>query len=194
MTKNKSISTLLVLLALMPLLAFSAAKNDSHMEWWRDARFGMFIHWGLYSVQGGEWKGIDYGKEQGGASAEWLMNSAKIPKEEYRNTLAPQFNPTKFDAAKWVSTARKAGMKYMVITSKHHEGFCLFDTDATDYNVMDATPFKRDIIKELSKECAKQGIKFGVYYSQSKDWYHRVTGKGESRNPVGRGVPRSGRA
>jgi len=177
MTKNNSLSIILVLLALMPIAAFSQSKNDSHMEWWRDARFGMFIHWGLYSVQGGEWKGIDYGKEQGGASAEWLMNSAKISKEEYRNTLAPKFNPTDFDAEKWVSTARQAGMKYMVITSKHHEGFCLFDTDATDYNVMDATPFKRDIIKELSEECARQGIKFGVYYSQFKDWYHRSRGK-----------------
>ncbi|SMP54175.1 alpha-L-fucosidase [Neorhodopirellula lusitana] len=149
------------------------SPDDSHMEWWRDARFGMFIHWGLYSIQGGDWKGKDYGKEQGGASAEWLMNSAKIPGPEYRKALAPQFNPTDFDAAEWVSTAKEAGMKYVVITSKHHDGFCLFDTEATDYNVMDATPFKRDIIKELSEECAKQGLKFGVYYSQFKDWYHR---------------------
>ena len=161
----------------MPALAFSAPKDDSHMDWWRDARFGMFIHWGLYSVQGGEWKGKDYGKEQGGASAEWLMNSAQIPKEEYRNTLAPKFNPTKFDAAEWVSTAKQAGMKYMVITSKHHDGFCLFETKATDYNIMEASPFKRDIIKELSEECSKQGIKFGVYYSQFKDWYHRSRGR-----------------
>ena len=138
--KAGKLITFLTSLTLMAPLAHGQSKDDSHMEWWRDARFGMFIHWGLYSVQGGEWKGKDYGKEQGGASAEWLMNSAKIPKEEYRNTLAPKFNPTKFNAAKWVSTAREAGMKYMVITSKHHEGFCLFDTDATDYNVMDATP------------------------------------------------------
>nr|QTJ01951.1 GH29 fucosidase [uncultured bacterium] len=152
-------------------------KDDSHMEWWRDARYGMFIHWGLYSVAGGEWKGKDYGKEQGGASAEWLMNSANISGEEYRNTLAPQFNPTEFDAAQWVSLAKDAGMKYIVITAKHHDGFCLFNTAATDYNVMEATPFKRDIIKELAEECAKQGLKFGVYYSQFKDWYHRSRGK-----------------
>ena len=170
---NRITFALLALLTLMSSPAFSAPKDDSHMEWWRDARYGMFIHWGLFSVAGGEWKGKDYGKEQGGASAEWLMNSAKIPGKEYRETLAPQFNPTKFDAKQWVTTAKEAGMKYMVITSKHHEGFCMFDTDATDYNVMDATPFKRDIIKELSEECAKQGIKFGVYYSQFKDWYHR---------------------
>ena len=175
--RKQILSVLMGVLTLMSSSVYSQVDDDSHMEWWRDARFGMFIHWGLYSVAGGEWKGKDYGKEQGGASAEWLMNSANIPKEEYRNTLAPQFNPTKFDAARWVSTAKQAGMKYMVITSKHHEGFCLFDTDATDYNVMDATPFKRDIIKELSEECAKQGIKFGVYYSQFKDWYHRSRGK-----------------
>ncbi|MCP5537930.1 MAG: alpha-L-fucosidase [Akkermansiaceae bacterium] len=165
-------------LMLMSPSASAEPKEDSHMEWWRDARYGMFIHWGLYTVAGGEWKGRDYGKEQGGASAEWLMNSAKIKGAEYRNTLAPQFNPTDFDAKSWVSLAKKSGMKYIVITSKHHDGFCLFDTDATDYNVMDATPFKRDIIKELSDECAKQGIKFGVYYSQFKDWYHRGRGRG----------------
>jgi alpha-L-fucosidase len=171
--KGRNLWVWLIAFVLASTPAFSAAEEDSHMEWWRDARFGMFIHWGLFSVAGGEWKGKDYGKEQGGASAEWLMNSAKISGEEYRNTLAPQFNPSEFNAAEWVSVAKAAGMKYIVITSKHHEGFCLFDTDATDYNVMDATPFKRDIIKELADECAKQDIKFGVYYSQFKDWYHR---------------------
>ncbi len=178
--KMKNILMSLAALALMSPVARSQSGDtgDHHMDWWREARYGMFIHWGLYSIAGGEWKGKDYGKEQGGASAEWLMNSAKIPKEEYRATLAPKFNPTGFDAAKWVSVAKEAGMKYVVITSKHHDGFCLFDTDATDYNVMDATPFKRDIIKELSEECAKQGLKFGVYYSQFKDWYHRSRGKG----------------
>ena len=157
--------------------AKQAIDDESHMDWWRDARYGMFIHWGLYSVAGGEWEGEDYGKEQGGASAEWLMNSANIPGKEYRETLAPQFNPTEFDAKEWVSIAKAAGMKYIVITSKHHDGFCLFETNATDYNVMQATPFKRDIIRELSEECAAQGIKFGVYYSQFKDWYHRSRGR-----------------
>ncbi|MDF7800830.1 alpha-L-fucosidase [Pontiellaceae bacterium B1224] len=175
---NFYLYALLAVLMLNPLKGLADATDDSHMEWWREARYGMFIHWGLYSVAGGEWKGKDYGKEQGGASAEWLMNSAKIPGAEYRETLAPQFNPTEFDAEEWVSIAKSAGMKYIVITSKHHDGFCLFDTDATDYNVMDASPFKRDIIKELSEECAKQDIKFGVYYSQFKDWYHRSRGRG----------------
>ena len=178
--KYRSLLLSLLSLTLMAPSAYSepaVAKDDSHMEWWRDARYGMFIHWGLYSIAGGEWKGKDYGKEQGGASAEWLMNSAQIHGKEYRNALAPKFNPTDFDAKEWVSLAKESGMKYIVITSKHHDGFCLFDTDATDYNVMDATPFKRDIIKELSEECAKQDIKFGVYYSQFKDWYHRSRGK-----------------
>ncbi|MEP2774686.1 MAG: alpha-L-fucosidase [Luteolibacter sp.] len=175
--KTRTLLMMSALLALMPLSGFAQTKDDSHMEWWRDARYGMFIHWGLFSIPGGEWKGKDYGKEEGGASAEWLMNSVPIDKEEYRETLVPQFNPTDFDAAKWVSTAKEAGMKYIVITSKHHEGFCMFDTDATDYNVMDATPFKRDVIKELADECAKQDMKFGVYYSQFKDWYHRSRGK-----------------
>ncbi len=174
---KKTLCAFVALLSLASTPAFADQTDDSHMEWWREARYGMFIHWGLYSIAGGEWKGKDYGKEQGGASAEWLMNSAKIDGKEYRETLAPQFNPTDFDAEEWVSLAKEAGMKYIVITSKHHDGFCLFDTDATDYNVMDATPFKRDIIKELSEECAKQGIKFGVYYSQFKDWYHRSRGR-----------------
>ncbi len=167
----------LAMLTLNPMVGSADAQDDSHMQWWRDARYGMFIHWGLYSIAGGEWEGKDYGKEQGGASAEWLINSARIPGQVYRDKLSPQFNPTDFDAKEWVAIAKDAGMKYMVITSKHHDGFCLFDTDATDFNVMDATPFKRDIIKELSEECAKQDIKFGIYYSQFKDWYHRARGR-----------------
>lgn len=179
-TKQQIYTAIFAIIMLMSHSTFAQVQDDTHMEWWRNARYGMFIHWGLYSVAGGEWNGVDYGKEQGGASAEWLMNSANIANVDYRNTLAPKFNPTAFNAEKWVSTAKEAGMKYIVITAKHHDGFCLFDTDATDYNVMDATPFKRDIIKELSEECAKQGLKFGVYYSQFKDWYHRSRGK---KNP-----------
>ncbi len=146
-------------------------SQDERMQWWREARFGMFIHWGLYSVLGGEWQGRDYGKEVRGASAEWIMKKARIPKGEYAK-LAKQFNPVRFDAGEWVSRAKAAGMKYLVITSKHHDGFCLFATEHTEYDIMDATPFKRDIIKELSEECKRQGIRFGVYYSQRQDWYH----------------------
>jgi alpha-L-fucosidase len=147
--------------------------QDERMAWWRDARFGMFIHWGLYAVQGGEWRGEDYGKEMGGQSAEWLQYQVKLLPQEYRAALAPRFNPVMFNAREWVSLAKTAGMKYVVITAKHHEGFSLFDTEYTDYDVMDATPFKRDIIKEMADACHELGLKFGVYYSHSKDWYHR---------------------
>ena len=159
--------------------------HDKRIAWWREARFGMFIHWGLYSVLGGEWKGKDYGKEMGGASAEWIMLRAPVPTDRYA-ALARQFNPVKFNAAEWVRVAKDAGMKYMVITAKHHDGFCMFDTDATDYNIVDATPFGRDPIRELADECRRQGVRFGVYYSHSKDWYHR--GRSEKRRPTAKYV------
>ncbi len=136
---------------------------DQRMGWWREARFGMFIHWGLYAVPAGEWKGrADH--------AEWIMHTAKIPVEEYE-LFAREFNPVKFDARKWVSLAKEAGMKYIVITSKHHDGFCLFNSEFTDYDIMDATPFKHDILKELSDECHKQGLKICWYHS-IMDWHH----------------------
>jgi len=136
---------------------------DERMAWWKEARFGLFIHWGLYSVPAGEWKGeTDH--------AEWILTTAQIPVDEYEK-FAPQFNPVQFDAADWVSMAKKAGMKYIVITSKHHDGFCLFDSKVTEYDVMDATPFKRDILKELAEECRKQGLKMCWYHS-IMDWHH----------------------
>jgi alpha-L-fucosidase len=169
----KRIITIMLLTGLMTLPGLSADRQrDERMAWWREARFGMFIHWGLYSVLGGEWQGFDYGKEMEGASAEWIMLSAAIPRQEYA-ALATRFNPVKFDAREWVSLAKEAGMKYMVITSKHHDGFTMFDSKMTTYDIVDATPFKRDVIKELSDECRRQGLKFGVYYSHSKDWYNR---------------------
>lgn len=139
--------------------------QQDHLAWWRDARFGMFIHWGLYAIPAGEWNG-----KQIGGIGEWIMNTAKIPVEEYEQ-LTRQFNPIKFSARQWVSLAKEAGMKYIVITSKHHDGFCLFDSKLTDYDVVDATPFKRDILKELSDECHKQGIKMCWYHSII-DWHH----------------------
>src|SRR5205085_2826587 len=117
---------------------------DPRMQWWRDARFGMFIHWGLYSIPGGEWNGKVTPKKSG----EWIMNDLHIPVAEYEK-LQQQFNPVKFDAKEWARIAKDAGMKYVVITSKHHDGFCLWDSKVTDYDVMN-TPFKRDILKELS--------------------------------------------
>ncbi len=143
----------------------SKADKNNRMGWWKDATFGMFIHWGLYSVPAGRY----HGKVSNHDNAEWIMNDEKIPVKEYE-TFAPQFNPINFDAKKWVSIAKKAGVKYIVITSKHHEGFCLWDSKVSDYTVMKATPFKRDILKELSDECKKQGIRFCTYHS-IMDWH-----------------------
>ncbi|MBC7328961.1 alpha-L-fucosidase [bacterium] len=136
------------------------------MLWFREAKFGMFIHWGLYAIPAGVWKD----KTIPGIG-EWIMFSARIPIKEYEK-LAEQFNPVRFNAEEWVSIAKQAGMRYMVITAKHHDGFCMFDTKYTDYNIVKATPFKRDPIKELSQACQKEGIRFGVYYSQTLDWHH----------------------
>ena len=139
--------------------------KDERMQWWRDAKFGMFIHWGIYSIPAGEWDG-----KQISGLGEWIMEGAKIPVSEYES-LAKQFNPVKFDADEFVRIAKDAGMKYIVITSKHHDGFCLWDSKVTDYDIIDATPFKRDILKELSKACKKQGIKLCFYHS-IMDWHH----------------------
>jgi alpha-L-fucosidase len=140
-------------------------SKDIRTEWWREARFGMFIHWGLYTVPAGEWKG----KKIPGIG-EWIMENADIPVLEYEQ-LAKQFNPVKFDAEQWVKIARDAGMKYIVITSKHHDGFCMWDSKLTGYDIIDATPFKRDILAELSAACKKQGIKLCFYHS-IMDWHH----------------------
>ncbi|HEU5316007.1 MAG TPA: alpha-L-fucosidase [Chloroflexota bacterium] len=142
------------------------AKDDPRLTWWREARFGMFIHWGLYAIPAGEWKG-----ERIAGIGEWIMFRARIPVREYEQ-LASRFNPVKFDAAEWVGLAKRAGQKYLTITAKHHDGFCLFDTKLTDYNIVKATPFGRDPMKELAAECAKQGIKLCFYYSQTQDWHH----------------------
>jgi alpha-L-fucosidase len=138
------------------------AHRDQRMAWWRQAKFGMFIHWGLYAIPAGEWKGNTN-------HAEWIRHTARIPIEEY-DQFVEQFNPVKFDADAWVRLAKEAGMKYIVITSKHHDGFCLFDSKYTDYDVM-STPFKRDIMKELSDACRRHGLKICWYHS-IMDWHH----------------------
>jgi alpha-L-fucosidase len=138
-------------------------QRDTRMAWWREARFGLFIHWGLYAIPAGKWKGETN-------HAEWILTTAQIPIDQYEK-FALQFNPTAFNAAEWVRYAKEAGMKYIVITSKHHDGFCLFDSKHTDYDVIDATPFKRDILKELAEECQKQGLKMCFYHS-IMDWHH----------------------
>jgi len=141
-------------------------QHDARMAWWRDARFGMFIHWGVYSVPAGTYKDVKVTH-----IGEWIMNDAKIPVAEYAG-YAKQFDPEKFNADEWVSIAKNAGMKYIVITSKHHDGFAMFHSKTSPYNIYDATPFKRDPIAELAQACQKQGVKFGLYYSQSQDWHH----------------------
>lgn len=142
----------------------SKAAFDKRMSWFREARFGMFIHWGLYSVPAGTWNGKVYG----GAS-EWLMNSARIPVADYE-PLKDKFNPVNFDAKKWVAIAKGAGMKYIVITSKHHEGFAMWPSKIGDWNIGN-TQFHRDPLKELSVECKKAGIKLCFYHS-IMDWHH----------------------
>jgi alpha-L-fucosidase len=157
-----------------PQTATSAdSAREARLAWFRDAKYGMFIHWGLYAIPAGQWKG----KTIPGIG-EWIMNRAKVPVKEYEQ-LAKQFNPVKFDADAWVSLAKDAGMKYIVITSKHHDGFALFKSAVSPYNVVDATPFKRDVLAELAKACAKQGIRLGFYYSQSQDW-HEPNGAGNT--------------
>src|ERR1017187_1795670 len=142
----------------------TASQRDARMAWWRDARFGMFIHWGLYSIPAGTWNGKPVPN-----AGEWIMNFASIPVVDYKG-LAPQFNPTGFSAHEIVSLAKSAGMKYIVITSKHHDGFAMFDSKANSFNIVAATPFHRDPIRELAEECRKQGVKLGFYYSQDQDW------------------------
>ncbi len=140
------------------------AQRDARMAWWREARFGMFIHWGLYSIPAGTWNG-----QQIPSIGEWIMNRATIPVADYK-ALASQFNPTAFNAHDIVALAKSAGMKYIVITAKHHDGFAMFDSHADPFNIVAATPFHRDPIRELAEECRKQGIKLGFYYSQDQDW------------------------
>ena len=144
----------------------SKGHREARMRWWREARFGMFIHWGLYAVPAGTWNGA---RTQN--IGEWIMHDLKIPVADY-TALTQKFNPTLFNADDWVSMAKAAGIKYIVMTAKHHEGFAMFHTKVDNFNIVDGTPFKRDPIEEMTEACKKQGIKFGVYYSQAQDWHH----------------------
>lgn len=134
-------------------------------QWFIDDKFGAFIHFGVYSDLEGEYqgRGSDF------RYSEWIQISAKIPAEEYHQ-VAARFNPAEFDAEEWAKTFKDCGMRYVVITSKHHDGFALFDSEVSDYNIVDYTPFGRDIIRELSEACHRHGLKFGVYYSNAQDW------------------------
>ncbi|GAC1426817.1 MAG: hypothetical protein NVS9B7_29420 [Flavisolibacter sp.] len=135
------------------------------MKWWKDAKFGMFIHWGLYAVPAGTYNG-----KQIPGIGEWIMNRGKIPMSDYR-AYAMQFNPVDYNPEAWVKMAKDAGMKYIVITSKHHDGFALFDSKVTDWGVM-STPYAKDLLKPLVNACHKLGMRIGFYYSQAQDWNH----------------------
>lgn len=147
------------------ILNESQEAFDQRMEWWRDATFGMFIHWGPYAVLAGEYKG-----EEVDGIGEWIMDKASIPVEEYEQ-YAKQFNPVKYDADRWVQLAKQAGMKYIVITSKHHDGFALWDSKVSDYDVMDFAPIHRDLLAELKAACDKYDVKLCFYHS-IMDWHH----------------------
>ena len=152
--------SLMLTVAMCPLSASAAdtaAKqaDPESVRWFQDAKFGLFVHWGVYSVLG---------------EGEWVMNNKKISVEDYEK-LPPQFNPVKFDPARWVSIVKDAGMKYITITSKHHDGFAMYDSKVSDYDIVDTTPYKKDVLKLLADECEKQGVKLFFYYSPL-DWHH----------------------
>jgi hypothetical protein len=143
------------------------AAREKRLGWFRDVKYGMFIHWGLYAIPAGEWNG-----KRSLGIGEWIQHRLKIPVREYEQ-LTKQFNPTKYNPDEWVQLAQDAGMKYIVITSKHHDGFALFKSAVSRYNIADATPYKKDILKQLAEACARRGMRLGFYYSQSQDWYEK---------------------
>jgi alpha-L-fucosidase len=163
------------------IFAQKVLTRDERMKWWREARFGMFIHWGDYA----QWAGLYQGNKVG-HGGEWIMNLAKIPVAEYQ-AMAKNFNPVKYDADEWVRIAKDAGMKYIVITAKHHDGFAMFKSSASAWNIADATPYGKDVLKPLAEACKKYGIKLGFYYSQAQDWNN--PGGAVSRKPAAEGWP-----
>ena len=174
----KSINRIVVLLlCLSAALAAQppAQSHDVRLQWFREAKFGLFVHWGLYALPAGVWKGIPFGND---VTGEWIMFHERIPVAEYE-ALAARFNPVKFNAEEWVRMVQNSGMKYIVITAKHHEGFAMYHSLVSKYNIYDATPFHRDPLQELAAACARHGIKLGFYYSQTVDW-HEPNGMGNS--------------
>lgn len=161
---------LIVLAAVNPVMTAAGGEagtltHDQKMAWWREAKFGLFIHWGPYCLYGGEYMG--HRQRRGGA--EWIMNRCKIPVREYK-AMASTFNPVRFNADSIVLTAKNAGMKYIVFTSKHHDGFAMFKSNASRFNIVDYTPFGRDVVAELADACRRHGLRLGLYYSQTQDW------------------------
>ena len=174
MKKTKHLGLLLVALGLLQVATAAGQvpievradwneEMEARMRWWREARYGMFIHWGVYSVLAGEWDGRT-------THSEWIMRSADIPFEQYE-AIAASFNPVEFDADEWVRIAQEAGMRYMVITTKHHDGFAMFDSAHSDYNIVDHAAFGRDPLEELTEAAARVGMPIGFYYSIT-DWHH----------------------
>ena len=156
--------TLTFIMALVLALNTFAQSKPDKMDWWKEAKFGLFIHWGVYSVPAGVYNGKDIA-----GIGEWIMNRGKIPTSEYQ-AYAKHFNPVKYNPEAWVKMAKDAGMKYLVITSKHHDGFTLFETKASKWNIVEATPYGKDLLKPLAEACHKNGIRLGFYYSQAQDW------------------------
>ena len=152
-----------------------------NIKWFKQAQYGMMAHWGLYSLLAGEYRGI-----RTNSYAEWIQSYASIPNAEYE-LLARSFNPVYFSADEWIKLAKDAGMKYFVFTSKHHDGFAMFHSKADKFNIVDATPFGRDVVAELAEACYKYDLKFGLYYSQELDWHH-PHGGGYSNNSGCSGV------
>jgi alpha-L-fucosidase len=162
----KNILFIFTAIILLSSSAFAQKKltRDERMKWWREARFGMFIHWGDYAQWAGLYNGVKVA--HGG---EWIMNRGKIPVATYQ-AAAKNFNPVKYDPNAWVRMAKDAGMKYIVITAKHHDGFAMFKSNASKWNIADATQYGKDVLKPLAEACKKYGIKLGFYYSQAQDW------------------------
>lgn len=166
--KGKLISLLIVFFLVSGASrAQQESSADRRLDWWKEARFGMFIHWGVYSLYGGVYQG----HRQARGDAAWILNRCKIPVAEYREK-AKEFYPQSYDPDAWARMARDAGMKYLIIGAKHHDGFALFDSKVTDWDVVDATPYGKDLLKPLAEACRKYGIRLGFYYSQAVDWVH----------------------
>ncbi len=180
--KLKLLAAFLMFSGLVPnLSAETAEEKAARMEWFNEARFGMFIHWGVYSQAAGSWNGKPVGN-----IGEWIQSYGKIPAAEYRAQLQPVFNPVKYDPDAWVLAAKNAGMKYLVITSKHHDGFCLWDSKLTDWDIA-STPYRKDLLKLLEEACRKHGVRFCLYHSimdwSHPDWGTKQPWRGNATNP-----------
>ena len=179
--RKSLILSILLSISCFQLSAGNPAKGGpDKMQWWNEAKFGMFVHWGPYSMYGGVYKG----HRQRFGGAEWIFNRCKIPYLEYREN-ASQFHPDKFNADSLVLLAKRAGMKYLVFTTKHHDGFAMFRSDASEFNIIDYTSFGRDIVDEVASACKRHGIKLGFYYSQEQDWGN--PGGATARRPISQG-------